>query len=658
MSLKIRQFAAAALVLVLCAGAVSATTSSSDPYAGKKLRVGLAWQGSSVGTLVEAKLLNADVSAVTGYRMGYFDEALNFVEVARTEHTYLTMVKTTNIYRSGENYTTEKPSGSHETLGCYHLKHSGTFDSYEAALQTAQTLEKGFVAWVDGEYQVRAGSFTTAADAQAAADVANIVEQARQEQEQQQEQQQDQKQAVTPEPEEPAGEADEQLPPAEDSSVAEGETPADLIPDTPAPDVSQAIPSELPEPVSWSVCYTTSYGINVVKTGTCDILLQFDGGQTNSLGVMPGYETNEGAVTWFKGYKYLGGFRYERMNGGNITVVSIVDVDTYVKGVVPYESNKLWPLETLKAQAMCARNYGLINLNKHKEHGFDLCNTVDCQVYYGMGSGKESFQPSDLSNRAVEETSGMYVWYGDKLAQTYFAASSGGGTEDVSNVWGSKQSLYPYLTGVVDPYELSVADKIPNYKYSNTFSKKQLTTILQSKGYATNTSVETFEVTKVSRTGNVLEMKFTYANGKSNTFASVGSSWLRSKLGCRTMHFTVTPVGDGVPTSVEFAVNGAEQATLTDVNGLFALAADGSIVPVQGYPYVITDTGTVSSTQPQPAVAGGEVKYLVEGAGNGHNIGYSQWGGYGMGIQGFTYDQILKFYFTGVTIGDSPEGSL
>lgn len=655
MSLKIRQFAAAALVLVLCAGAVSATASSSDPYAGKKLRVGLAWQGSSVGTLVEAKLLNADISAETGYRMGYFDDALDFVEVARTEHTYLTMVKTTNIYRSGENYTAEKPSGSYETLGCYHLKHSGDFDSYQSALQTAQTLEKGFVAWIDGQYQVRAGSFTTASDAKAAADAANAAEQEQYARLQEELEKQTQEQTTPPEQEETAVEDGTQLPDTQEENFpSEGESHPS---DTPASAEGVPVPG-IPDPVSWSVCYTSAYAINVVKTGSCDILLQFDGGETVPLGVMPGFETNEGAVTWFKGYKYLGGFRYERMGGGNITVVSIVDVDTYVKGVVPYESNKLWPLETLKAQAMCARNYGLINLNKHKEHGFDLCNTVDCQVYYGMGSGKESFQPSDLSNQAVDETSGMYVWYGDKLAQTYFAASSGGGTEDVSNVWGSKQSLYPYLTGVLDPYELSVADKIPNYKYSNTFTKKQLTSILQSKGYATNTSVETFEVTKFSKTGNVLEMKFTYANGKSNTFASVGSSWLRSKLGCRTMHFTVTPVGDGVPGTVEFAVNGTQEASLSGVNGLFAIAADGSVVPVSGYPYVITDTGTVSSTQPEPAVAGGEVKYLVEGAGNGHNIGYSQWGGYGMGVQGFTYDEILKFYFTGVTIGDSPEGSL
>ncbi len=39
----------------------------------------------------------------------------------------------------------------------------------------------------------------------------------------------------------------------------------------------------------------------------------------------------------------------------------------------------------------------------------------------------------------------------------------------------------------------------------------------------------------------------------------------------------------------------------------------------------------------------------------GHGIGMSQWGMYGMAQKGWTYDQILKFYYTGVTIGDYQE---
>lgn len=545
-----------------------------DPYGNTKLRVGLAYPGNSTGALVVANLLNGDASAVTGYRFGFYNEDLDFVRLADTEETALAMIKTTNIYRIGENYSDKKPSGEHELLGCYHLQRPFAFATYEEAEAMVDSTLNSFVSWVDGVYYVRSGSFATYDEAKAAADAQ-------------------------------------------------------------------------PE-ANWSVSYTSVYGINVVKTGTCQILFQFDGGEKMPLGVMPGLETNEGAVTWFKGYKYQGGFRYERVGGGDLVVVNIVDVDTYVKGVVPYESNKLWPLETLKAQALCAKNYGLINLNKHNGYNFDLCNTTDCQVYYGLGSNKESFQPSALSDQAVDETRGVYVWYGDKLAHTYFYSSNGGGSEDSSKVWGSNQASYPYLIGVEDPYEETVADAIPNYKFSNTFTNAQLTQILQTKGYAINTSVVDFQVTEYSKSGNVLTMKFTYANGKSNTFASSSSSWLRNKLGCRSMHFTVT--GAGQVLASDCAVNGALGERIGDFTGLYAISGDGNLVQLeQSVPYIIMGAGEIVSAGQATTIPEGT--YVVSGAGWGHNVGYSQWGGYAMAKLGYTCEEILEFYFTGVEVG-------
>ena len=545
-----------------------------DPYGDTMLRVGLAYPGNSTGALISANLLNADISAVSGYRLGYFDETLDFVGLAATAEAAITMLKTTNIYRVGEEYSEKKPSGDYEVLGCYHLQRPFAIATYEEAKAMVDSTLDSFISWVDGVYYVRSGSFATYDEAKAAADA------------------------------EPAA--------------------------------------------NWSVSYTSVYGINVVKTGTCQILFQFDGGQNRPLGVMPGVETETGAVTWFKGFKYQGGFRYERVSGGNLVVVNIVDVDTYVKGVVPYESNKLWPLETLKAQALCAKNYGLINLNKHNGYNFDLCNTTDCQVYYGLGSNKESFQPSSLSDQAVDETRGMYVWHGDKLAHTYFYSSNGGGSEDSSKVWGSNQAVYPYLIGVVDPYEETVADVIPNYSFSNSFTNAQLTQILQSKGYAVNTSVVDFRVTEYSKSGNALTMKFTYANGKSNTFASSNSSWLRNKLGCRSIHFTVTGAGEILAS--DCAVNGGLGESIGDFAGLYAISGEGNLIQLeQSVPYVITGSGEITSAGQSSTIPEGT--YVVSGTGWGHNVGYSQWGGYAMAKLGYSCEEILKFYFTGVEVG-------
>ena len=42
--------------------------------------------------------------------------------------------------------------------------------------------------------------------------------------------------------------------------------------------------------------------------------------------------------------------------------------------------------------------------------------------------------------------------------------------------------------------------------------------------------------------------------------------------------------------------------------------------------------------------------YTFTGSGWGHSVGMSQWGAYGMAQQGFDYEDILKFYFTGIEI--------
>jgi stage II sporulation protein D len=43
--------------------------------------------------------------------------------------------------------------------------------------------------------------------------------------------------------------------------------------------------------------------------------------------------------------------------------------------------------------------------------------------------------------------------------------------------------------------------------------------------------------------------------------------------------------------------------------------------------------------------------FRIEGAGNGHQLGMSQYGAYAMAQQGFSYDQIVEFYYPGVQVG-------
>ncbi|MBO5955252.1 MAG: SpoIID/LytB domain-containing protein, partial [Clostridia bacterium] len=78
---------------------------------------------------------------------------------------------------------------------------------------------------------------------------------------------------------------------------------------------------------------------------------------------------------------YRCGFECRLDSSGALTVVNIVPVESYLYSVVCREMSSSWPVEALKAQAVCARNFALGRINYHKQYGFDICRTVCCQAY-------------------------------------------------------------------------------------------------------------------------------------------------------------------------------------------------------------------------------------------------------------------------------------
>lgn len=123
---------------------------------------------------------------------------------------------------------------------------------------------------------------------------------------------------------------------------------------------------------------------------------------------------------------------------GRLTVMNTVELETYLRGVVPREMGA-WEypsLEALKAQAVAARTYVVANRGKREKEGFDLLDTVADQVY----GGRDAEHP--LTDRAVEETRGLVATYGGKPIQALFMADSGGSTVDNQYVFGGG---FPYL---------------------------------------------------------------------------------------------------------------------------------------------------------------------------------------------------------------------
>ena len=379
-----------------------------------------------------------------------------------------------------------------------------------------------------------------------------------------------------------------------------------------------------------AVAGTSGYAVTVVVTKTGKPIFQFDGGQGYSLGIRPGLDDSVKTVTWFKGYRYYGGFQYRR-SGGDLTVINIVDLEDYIKGVLPYEMNNAWPLEALKAQAVCARSYAATISNSHTSSGFDVCNNTHCQMYQGLNLA------NDRTDQAVEETAGEFVRYNGVPVVTYYSASDGGATEDVRNIWNSTVDL-PHLQGVIDPYEADLADSISQYNWTVTVTKADAAAKLQSKGYNCGSIVDVY-VAELSETGNPKTITFVDSNGKNWSF---GPETLRIWFSLRSNRFTI---GGG---TASYYVNGTSD-TLASVSGAYAVSGDGTVSAITGTPYVATASGTDRLGTSSSAASGSTITFT--GSGYGHNVGMSQQGARAMALRGMDYIDILTFYFTGITVG-------
>ncbi len=367
-------------------------------------------------------------------------------------------------------------------------------------------------------------------------------------------------------------------------------------------------------------------GVTVSASDTSVILFEFDGGSALPLGIRP-IETGEKTVTWFRGYRYYGGFEYRRADGGLLNVINVVDLEDYVKCVIPWEMNSDWPVEALKAQAVCARTYAACQ-RKHAAQGYDVCASTHCQVYRGTA------KCSAYSDAAAELTAGQYLRFGGQIVkEALYCSSNGGASEDSVNVWGSDE---PYLKGKADPYEAHVAARVPKYNWSTTYTAAELTNLLSSSGYRVG-SVKNVYISALTDMGNVYSLTFTGTLGS----VTVTKETCRTLLNLRSQRFSINGAG-----GESYAVN---EGGSVAAGSMSAIDGSGKTAALSGGLCVITADGTASLGQSgQPAAAD---VFVFSGSGNGHNVGMSQWGAYAMADLGYSYRDILQFYYTGVAVG-------
>ena len=87
----------------------------------------------------------------------------------------------------------------------------------------------------------------------------------------------------------------------------------------------------------------------------------------------------------FGGNRYRGGFRTQCGSDGGLLLINLVDIEDYLRGVVPAEMPALWHPEAVKAQAVAARTYVLQRARANAARAYDVVGTVGDQVYGGVG---------------------------------------------------------------------------------------------------------------------------------------------------------------------------------------------------------------------------------------------------------------------------------
>ncbi len=178
--------------------------------------------------------------------------------------------------------------------------------------------------------------------------------------------------------------------------------------------------------------------------------------------------TQKGGLSYIKKKWYKGRIVVLTTDKG-LTVINEVDLENYVKGVVPAEMPPAWNIEAHKAQAIAARSYAVANKGKRKHYGYDLKDTPEDQAYYGVSA------ETARTNKAVDATKGQVLVHNKKVIPAYYHASAGGWTLPAKKVWGKE---VPYTVSV-----RSFDEKVPKNGHRVGMSQTGAN-VLANRGYS------------------------------------------------------------------------------------------------------------------------------------------------------------------------------
>jgi stage II sporulation protein D len=274
-------------------------------------------------------------------------------------------------------------------------------------------------------------------------------------------------------------------------------------------------------------------------------------------------------------------------------IINVLPLEIYVAGVLQGEVPASWPSEVLKAQAVVSRTYARARMLSHDDEPFHAGSSVLFQKYdFSPGDEASSDDEASSSNEAisgaVQDTAGEILIFDNQVIQAFFHACSGGRTENSRDVFTED---YPYLRSIPDPY----CAKNERFFWSYTIRGDELAKALYENGVIDDIGDGVKDIRIHEKTGS----------GRAASFS------LHMENGERLV------------------VPGNAMRLAIDARSFKSLL----ITRINRYR------------------KGATMEFSFEGRGYGHGVGMSQWGAKAMADQGFTYEDILRFYYRGTRIG-------
>lgn len=302
-------------------------------------------------------------------------------------------------------------------------------------------------------------------------------------------------------------------------------------------------------------------------------------------GDAPARDIGNGAV--WNGRRYRGTVDVIA-DGVGVAVVNRLDLEDYLRGVLPGEIGSRDPRDraALQAQAVAARSYAAARMGERRAL-FDVTATVSDQVYGGMSVERPE------TDAAVRATRGLVLTWGERIITAPYHSHGGPVTAAADEVFWRRGSE-PYLPAVDDhaPSGDCYCDVSGNQGWERRFSLADIGRLLANYGRDAGVG-----------TAGVVRMVRVLSTGPSGRVTGL-------ELGTST---------------------GAVILRGNDIR--FVLRTDGAILP---------------STKFSLEVLGATVS--LRGVGNGHGVGMSQWGAIGRARAGQDARSILAAYYPGTRL--------